>query len=114
MATIQSVKEKIQGLIEKSNNTTGESAADLNSAVDFLIDGYGHGTEGGVIEFDPTDPGLKYFSYILDLKRKEVILCSVAWGKYKEDTGSYDNLIIPDTLGGFNVVINSSFIEGGA
>lgn len=49
MANIQSVKTKIQGLIDKANTTTGGSDTDLTTAMDNLIDGYGSGG------FDPTD-----------------------------------------------------------
>lgn len=37
MATIQSIKSKIQGLIDKSNEATGGNDTDLTSAVDSLI-----------------------------------------------------------------------------
>ena len=45
MATADSVKVKIQNLINKANTKTGESDADLTSAVDTLIEGYGKGEE---------------------------------------------------------------------
>lgn len=43
MATVQSVKAKLQGLIDKSNATTGNSDKDLTSAVEALVIGYGVG-----------------------------------------------------------------------
>lgn len=43
MATADSVKEKIQGLIDKANGATGRADADMTSAVDALISGYGQG-----------------------------------------------------------------------
>ena len=43
MATADSVKAKIQGLISKANAKTGRSDADMTSAVDALISGYGQG-----------------------------------------------------------------------
>lgn len=43
MATIAGVLSKLQGLISKANATTGKSDAELTSAVDSLIDGYGKG-----------------------------------------------------------------------
>lgn len=43
MATADSVKAKIQGLIDTANATTGESDTDLTAAVSRLIDGYGSG-----------------------------------------------------------------------
>lgn len=41
MTTADSVKAKIQGLIDKANEATGESDTDLTAAVDRLIEGYG-------------------------------------------------------------------------
>lgn len=46
MATADSVKAKLQGIITKSNNTTGRNDSNVNSAVDALIDGFGKG--GGI------------------------------------------------------------------
>jgi hypothetical protein len=60
MVTAITVKEKIQGLIDKSNNTTGNSNTTLTDAVDALVEGYGAGgaaiiepitiTENGIYE----------------------------------------------------------------
>lgn len=44
MTASQSIKAKIQGLIDKANTATGETDTDLTSAVDNLIDGYGAGS----------------------------------------------------------------------
>ena len=41
MATAESVKMKIQGLISSANAATGETSGDLSSAVEKLIAGYG-------------------------------------------------------------------------
>lgn len=46
MATLDSVKTKLQNLLKKANNKTGRSDTDLTSAVDVLIDGFGQG--GGI------------------------------------------------------------------
>lgn len=43
MATADSVKTKLQGLIAKANGTTGRSDATVTAAVDALISGYGQG-----------------------------------------------------------------------
>lgn len=43
MATADSVKAKIQGLISKANAKTGRSDADMTNAVNALISGYGQG-----------------------------------------------------------------------
>ena len=49
MPTAESIKNKIQNLISRSNATTGNSATDLTSAVDGLIGGYGKGGTGVAI-----------------------------------------------------------------
>lgn len=43
MATAESVKAKIQGLITTANATTGSSDTDLTTAVNALVSGYGQG-----------------------------------------------------------------------
>lgn len=43
MATAESVKQKIQGLISNANNTTGNTDATLTNAVNSLIAGFGTG-----------------------------------------------------------------------
>lgn len=45
MATADSVKAKIQGLIDTSNSTTGQNDTDLTSAINHLKEGYGQGGE---------------------------------------------------------------------
>jgi len=50
MVTADSVKAKIQGLIDTSNETTGQNDTDLTSAVNRLKDGYGQG--GGDNHYD--------------------------------------------------------------
>ena len=50
MATAESVKNKIQGLINTANATTGKADTDLTSAVGALIAGFGQGGGGGGIE----------------------------------------------------------------
>lgn len=47
MATADSVKNKIQGLINTANATTGKADTDLTSAVGALIAGFGQGGGGG-------------------------------------------------------------------
>ena len=46
MATAESVKQKIQGLISNANNTTGNTDATLTNAVASLIAGFGTGGGG--------------------------------------------------------------------
>ena len=43
MATAESVKAKLQGLIDKANGATGNADTDLTSAVNTLVGGYGKG-----------------------------------------------------------------------
>lgn len=47
MATAESVKAKIQGLINTANTTTGNSDTDLTTAVNALVAGFGSGGSGG-------------------------------------------------------------------
>lgn len=44
MATAESVKAKIRGLIDAANSATGSTDADLTTAVSTLVDGYGKGS----------------------------------------------------------------------
>ena len=64
MATAESVKQKIQGLISNANNTTGNTDATLTNAVKSLIAGFGTG--GG--------EGLKYDmgEFVLDADVKNL------------------------------------------
>lgn len=50
MATAESVKQKIQGLISNANNTTGNTDATLTNAVKSLIAGFGTG-ENEIVQF---------------------------------------------------------------
>jgi hypothetical protein len=45
MVTADSVKAKLQGLIDKANETTGNADTDLTTAVDSLVSGFGQGGE---------------------------------------------------------------------
>ena len=56
MATADSVKNKIQGLIDSANASTGNADTDLTSAVNSLIEGFGQGKE---VYFTPE--GMLYF-----------------------------------------------------
>lgn len=55
MATADSVKAKVQGLIDQSNATTGNSDTDLTSAVNSLIAGFGQGGGIGAVKFVDED-----------------------------------------------------------
>lgn len=50
MATAESVKQKIQGLISNANNTTGNTDVTLTDAVNSLIAGFGTG-ENEIVQF---------------------------------------------------------------
>ena len=50
MATAESVKQKIQGLISNANNTTGNTDTTLTDAVNSLIAGFGTG-ENEIVQF---------------------------------------------------------------
>lgn len=58
MATAESVINKINGLIATANAKTGRSDAELTSAVNALVDGYGQGG-GGIIDVEAL-PGEYY------------------------------------------------------
>lgn len=48
MTTAESVKSKLQGLIDTANATTGNADADLTAAVNALVAGFGQGGGGGL------------------------------------------------------------------
>ena len=57
MVTAESVKAKLQGLINLANNTTGKTDTDLTAAVNALIAGFGQGggSSGGTSSFEVTE-----------------------------------------------------------
>ena len=55
-----SIKSKIQSLISAANNATGESDTTLTDAVQTLVDGYGQGGGGPVIEVPDGYTQLEY------------------------------------------------------
>lgn len=100
MANIQSVKTKIQGLIDKANTKTGKGDTDLTTAVNRLISGYGSGESGTENGFE----ALRYFDVYIDAQNNEITIKAIHYDKIYEDTGSYD-VTIPDTLCGFAVLL---------
>ena len=69
MATADNVKSKIQGLINKSNETTGNADTDLTSAVNSLVGGYGKGGGEQPILFAPiVKAGINSFEWENDTK----------------------------------------------
>lgn len=88
MATIQSVKDKIQGLIDKSNEATGGSDMDLTTAIDNLIANQGGGEvpKEKLVNFWDYDGTLLY-SYTLAEARALTSLPPLP--VYKEETRFY-------------------------
>lgn len=64
------------------------------------------GGSGGGSDFDASDEMLKYFTYQLNAENMTIVIFSVLYDAIYEDTGSYD-VTIPDTLGGYHVIIRS-------
>lgn len=54
MPTADSVKAKLQGLIDKANSATGESDSTLTAAVDRLIERYGSDVKVSYADCDTT------------------------------------------------------------
>lgn len=50
MATADSVKAKLAGLISKANGVTGRADATVTEAVDALIAGFGQGSQGPAVQ----------------------------------------------------------------
>lgn len=57
------------------------------------------------IDFDFNDSNTKYYQYMLDTFRKQIIIYSILYDVIYEVTGSYD-VNIPDQIGGYNVVLS--------
>lgn len=98
MATIQTIKTKIQGLIDKGNEATGNSATDLTTVVDDLIANQGS-LSGGL-----DDENLKYFIYTINPTKRTITLHSLLYDELYAETGSYD-VVIPDEIAGLKVII---------
>lgn len=65
MATAESVKAKIQGLIDQSNEATGKEDTDLTAAVGSLIAGFGQGGAGEAIGTADTPASITGLLYAL-------------------------------------------------
>lgn len=59
-----------------------------------------------VSDFIASDPLLRYFTYHIDFESKTITLYKIFYDKLYADNGSY-NVTIPDTLGGYNVIISN-------
>ena len=60
--------------------------------------------------FDPRDILVKYFVFTIDIDNETIILYKILYDKIYADTGDY-NVIIPDKLGNYSVIINNTGIE---
>jgi hypothetical protein len=124
MVTVITVKEKIQGLIAKSNNTTGNSDTTLTDAVDALVEGYGSGdgeavltelvvTENGVYD-KPVIGGALDFSVGKTVTFKKVITIEDIPMEYRPSEGEGMKTtpvpISPDHQGGIIVAENGAII----
>lgn len=59
---------------------------------------------GNESDFDALDASLKCFTYRINAENMTIEICSILYDDIYADTGSYD-VTIPDTLGGYNVII---------
>lgn len=57
-------------------------------------------------DFDTSDELLKYFTFSIDGSNKRIILHTILYDVIYSETGSYD-VAIPDTIGGYDVVIKA-------
>ena len=86
MATLESVKTKINGLISDANSTTGKSDTTLTSAVTSLKAGYSQGSGGF------TWKDILSGSYIRDNTSQSILKVS-----FCNNTVSYTHLTLPTT-----------------
>lgn len=77
MATADSVKEKIQNLINTANEATDGSAEDLTTAIDALVTGYGQSGENFPLKIYETDFAVD--DDFIDTGREGVI-CTISTG----------------------------------
>lgn len=111
MATAESVKAKLQGLIATANATTGNADADLTTAVNALVAGFGQGGGGGLPGVDVIKgeyiPGQTIGAFAVKLVHglgaiKPLIFHMKARGSHFED--GYANAV-------YEVAIMVSFVE---
>lgn len=70
------------------------------------VEGTYAGGGSGEVSFDLMDESLKYFAYNIDHDNKIISLFKILYDVKYAITGSYD-ITIPDTIGGYNVVLVS-------
>lgn len=116
MATIQSVKNKIQGLIDKSNEATGGSDTDLTSAVDSLIANQGGGgvdidtllTTGilGEIESDVTEVKSYALAHQSNITKLSLPLCQTIETRAFQECSLLEEINLPScqTLKGYTFI----------
>lgn len=73
MATAESVKGKIQGLIDSANTATGNTDADLSTAVGSLIAGFGQGgsSSGGMESGEFVSTASIYWTFSIPVSSKK-------------------------------------------
>lgn len=82
-----------------------ENLVPENISMGEYIAGVGPGTfEGAKLDFDFTDPVLRYLAYQIDFEAKTVNVYYVLFSSLYELTGSY-SLSIPSKLGNYDVVL---------
>ena len=94
---------KPEGLVA-SNIASGVNIAGIVGE----FEGGGGGGEG--FDFDTSDENLKYFAYSIDKATRSVVIKGILYSEIYKETGSYD-VVVPDTLGGYAVVIDASGVK---
>ena len=109
MPTVESVKAKIQGLINKANAATSRADTQLSPAVDALIAGYGSGGEGGFIDVTelPTEDINEDAVYRLT-EEKELTLWLAAYMEGAEFNMSLEDFF---TMMGMNSTLTLTVVE---
>ena len=94
MANVWINESILQGWADTIREKTGGTEKMLPSELLTITQGMGYG-----VGFDGSDPNLQNFVYQIDTTNRQVILYGVL--------DSASDIEIPDTMGGYAVVINS-------
>lgn len=90
MATADGVKNKIQGLIDSANATTGNTDTDLTTAVDALIAGFGAGSTGVSLESgELTTTSANFYGFTIPVtsKKSHVVIYPKVFEDETHNTG---------------------------
>lgn len=107
MATAESVKGKIQNIINTANEATGNTAEDLTTAVNALLEGYGQSGESYPVKLYETD-------FVIDDDFVEAgtngVICVISTGlsDYRVSTG---NEILMSKIICQNTASTSSYVS---